>query len=51
MNKENEMKEIREMKLSDCKNMMRILAEASIKQAGEYRCTIDGVKVIVRRAI
>ncbi len=39
----------KEMKSSECKNMMRVLAEAHIKQFGEYRCTIGGKKVVVRK--
>ena len=31
------------IKLSQCKNMMRIIAEAQIRIHGEYFCDYDGV--------
>jgi hypothetical protein len=47
-NKENETM-VKEMKLSECKNMMQVLAAAHIKQFGEYRCTVNGQKIVVRK--
>ena len=36
---------MKEMKLSETKNMLRKIAEAKIKAYGVYYCTIDGEKV------
>jgi hypothetical protein len=49
MIKAKEIMMVKEMKLSECNNMLRILAEAHIKQHGEYRCTVNGQKVVVKK--
>ena len=35
------------IKVTELKNMARIMAEASIKQHGEYLCLIEGIKTRV----
>jgi len=37
----------KKIKVTELKNMARILAEAAIKQHGEYRCLINGKQVVV----
>ena len=40
---------VREVKLADLDNMNRVLAEIGIKAWGEYRCIINGQRVVVRK--
>jgi hypothetical protein len=48
MNKEEIRKQAdREMKLSDCQNIMKIMAKAMIDRHGYYTCTIDGEKIFI----
>jgi hypothetical protein len=48
MNKETIRKQAdREMKLSECKNMMYVMAKAMIDRYGFYTCEIEGEKVFI----
>ena len=38
---------VKMMKLSETKNLMRVVAEASIKEHGYYTAKIDGQKVLI----
>ena len=35
------------IKLSECKNLLHIIAEAWLRYHKEYKCTIDGKKTII----